>query len=82
MNNEINIPPKKNIPIPPKMNTMPNIQSYPNIKNNNDQNLDNDNNSKKTKNKLNEQAKSILLAMFSAICFIGAIACFVLMFVI
>lgn len=35
----------------------------------------------KGKFKLNSQAKSIMLAMFSGLCFIGAIACFILIFV-
>lgn len=33
------------------------------------------------KSKLNEQAKLVLISMFSAICFAGAIACFILMFI-
>ena len=33
------------------------------------------------KSKLNEQAKLVLISMFSAICFASAIACFILMFI-
>lgn len=33
------------------------------------------------KSKLNEQAKLVLISMFSAICFAGAIAYFILMFI-
>lgn len=70
------IPPqKRNIPIPPNMQTMPNIQNVsPEEKVQEDD-------KKKEKIKLNSQAKTILLAMFSAITFLGAIACFVLMLV-
>lgn len=82
--NEISTPPKHNIPTPPNVKTMPNVQKIDILDGDIDQSnqvVEEGETPKKGKIILNNQAKTILLAMFSGLSFLGAIACFVLMLV-
>lgn len=72
------------ISTPPNMKTMPNVQKIDATDGDIDQSnqaVEEGETPKKGKIILNNQAKTILLAMFSGLSFLGAIACFVLMLV-